>query len=161
MVVFVTEYLNVPFDEVCRIVEDAGERILLEVNRPLPRSTTERQTPGRRSAAVGETGHLTQSSRDVASLPIQWPGSPRYVASEPAELRIIRVDSGTAPLTELLGVVPLGVTISDARSFIERLATRFEQEVLSRSLSGETEPERPKSTSRAGSGLDPSQPKVG
>jgi hypothetical protein len=161
MVVFVTEYLNVPFDEVCRILEDDGERILLDVNRPLPRTTTEGLTPGRQSAMVRETGHLTQRSRDVASMPIQWPGSPRYVASEPAELRIIRVESGTAPLTELLGVVPPGVTISDARSFIERLAARFEQEVLARPLSGETVPERPKSTSRAGSGLDPSQPEVG
>jgi hypothetical protein len=158
--VFVTEYLNLPFDEVCRVLEDAGERIVGEVNRPLPRPTTEKLSPGRRSAVALETGHLTQSSRDVASLPIRWPG-PRHVVLEPAELRVIRVESGTAPLTELLGVVPPGVTISDARSFIEHLATRFEQEVLSRSLSGETVPERPKSTSRPGSGVDPSQPEVG
>jgi hypothetical protein len=145
MVVFVTEYVNVPFDEVCHVLEVAGERILGEVNRPLPRTTTERLTPGGGFDMVRETGHLTQSSRDVASLRMQWAGSPRFVPSEPAELRIIRVASGTAPLTELLGVVPSGVTISDARSFIERLATRLEQEILSRSVSEETVPEGPKS----------------
>jgi hypothetical protein len=67
--VFVTEYLNVPFDEVCLVLEDAGERILGEVNRPLPPTTTERLTPGRRFPMLRETGCLTHSSRDVASLP--------------------------------------------------------------------------------------------
>jgi hypothetical protein len=41
-------------------------------------------------------------------------------------------------LTELLGVVPPDVTIADARSFIERLASRLEQEIPCAAVIGDT-----------------------
>lgn len=109
---FASEYVVASFEDVRRVFE--------KVSPP---------------ASVRITGAMRQRSSTVASLPIEWcdPSSP--ATWQAAELRIIRVQSGNAPLTEILLVMPSQETTADPRLFLARLGQRVEESVAA--ISGE------------------------
>ncbi len=104
---FASEYVVASFEDVRRVFE--------HLSPPSP--------------SLRITGAMRQRSSTVASLPIEWsdPSSPETWHA--AELRLIRVQSGNAPLTEILLVMPQGSTTADARVFLAGLGRRVEESV--------------------------------
>ena len=104
VVVFVNEYLSVGFDEVCRIFDGF---------------TAE-------SASLALEGPLRVLSRRLAVIAVRLPDPSRSGPGRAAEIRIINVESGTPPMTELLLVVPSPVSTGNARFHLQELAKRVE-----------------------------------
>lgn len=101
--VSVNEYLSVGFEEVCRILEG----LTADPVRPV--------------------------SQRLASLPVRLPDHPATDMWGAAELRIINVQSGTHPLTEILLVVPGPVSAQSARRYVHDVA-----QLVENSASGNT-----------------------
>lgn len=113
--VFASEYVPAPFDAVCRALD-----------RPSPPVDHLRVTHG-----------LRRRSGTVAAMDIEW-ADPSFPADwRPGEIRIIRAQSGPAPLTELLLVVASPGATDGARLLLHGLARRVEL-----TLSGAAGPER-------------------
>src|SRR5579859_931070 len=122
---FASEYLMASFDDVCHVIEGFAQRAMADGTAPGPSGAKE-SAASKGFPLVWITGRLSPASSILASVTVQW-GDPSSPAKwEPAELRIIRVESGTPPLTELL-LVPLSPTpAADGRRLLQGLVTRLE-----------------------------------
>lgn len=107
--VFASEYVVASFDDVRRVLEGPA-------------------FPGMRI-----TGAMTQRSRTLASMQIEWCDASSPASWQAGELRILRVQSGKAPLTEMLLVAPSPSPTpeggADARGFLRELGKRVEESV--------------------------------
>lgn len=104
---FASEYVVASFEDVRRVFE--------KVSSPSP--------------FLRITGGMRPRSSTVASVPIEWSDPASPAEWQAAELRIIRVQSGNAPLTELLLVMPTQESTADARLFLAWLGQRVEESV--------------------------------
>lgn len=101
---FASEYVVASFEDVCRAIEGTA--------RPFP--------------LLRVTGALKQRSGTVASMEIEWADASTPNEWHAAEVRIIRVQSGAAPLTEMLLVQRSQDAVTGSRPFLEALVRRVE-----------------------------------
>ncbi len=111
---FASEYVVASFDDVCRVLD--------QTTAPVPH--------------VRVTGALRRKSGTVAAMEIEWPDPSTPAGRRTGEIRIIRVQSGTAPLTEMLLVARAPGGTADARPLLENLVKRVEAEVSAMSGAG-------------------------
>ena len=104
---FVSAYVVLPFNDVCRV---------LDRSRPA-------------APHLRVTGGLRWSSETVAAVGIEWadPSSPGEW--RPGEIRVIRVQSGVAPLTEMLLVARSPAAADQARLVLDGLVQEVEASV--------------------------------
>ncbi len=117
---YVVESANVSFDEACHLLEQEAGRIFGAANRCLADSAPRLEQM--------EAGPLVRISAVVASLPLRWSGSTDGVPLERAELRILRVESGTDPVTELLGVASSRHAGTTLRGFLAEVTAQLERD---------------------------------
>lgn len=103
--VFASEYVVASFEDVQRVLES------------FPAAST----------SLRITGGLRRRSGTVASVPIEWCDTSSPPRWHVAELRVIRVQSGNAPLTEILLVMPSQANGADARAFLAGLGRQVEE----------------------------------
>ena len=123
----VTEYLTVSFDAVCDVFDDVARRAMVDTMAPRPAKgpATDGCLP-----LLRITGRLRPATSTVACVDLHWADPSSPAKWEPAELRIILVESGAPPLTELL-LVPRSLTAAgDARRLLQGLAARLEAGVF-------------------------------
>ena len=122
---FASEYLMATFDDVCHVLEGLAQRGMADGAAPRPSGAKE-PAAHKGFPLVRITGRLSPASSTVASVAVQWANPSSPAEWEPAELRIIRVESGSPPLTELLLIVPSPSPAADARHVLEELVRRVE-----------------------------------
>jgi len=120
---FASEYLTATFDDVCHVLEGFAERGMGDSGAPRLSGANE-LAAHKGVPLVSITGRLNPISSTVASVAVQWANPSSPAKWEPAELRIIRVESGTPPLTELLLIVLSPSPVADARHVLEELVRR-------------------------------------
>lgn len=120
---YVAECTSVPFDEACRVLEQGAGRIVGAASRSLLAKSTAQ-------LRQMEAGPLVRISADVACLALRWCGSATGAPLEKAELRIVRVESGRDPVTEILGIVSSGRSGTTLRGFLEEIVAQLEREAV-------------------------------
>ena len=120
---FASEYWTATFEDVCHVLEGFAERGMADSGASRPAGASE-PTPHKGFPLVSITGRLHPVSNTVASVAVQWANPSSPTEWEQAELRIIRVESGTPPLTELLLSVRSSSPAADARNVLEALVRR-------------------------------------
>lgn len=128
---FASEYLMASFDDVCQLLGSVASGAGGEGSEGegAHGEGSGREGSGSRQPAVRITGPLRLTSGTTASVAAQCAGSSSPPRWDPAEIRIISVQSGTAPLTELLLIAPPEVRAGDARSFVQALVDRLQSGV--------------------------------
>lgn len=66
-------------------------------------------------------------SAGVASLHVDWPDPLSPSGWSPGEIRVLQVQSGMAPRTELMVAAPVSVPAVGARRFLESLAAAVQK----------------------------------
>jgi hypothetical protein len=118
-----SEYMTASFDDVCEVFSEVSERAMAEaVSHPGAGA----QSVDGCFPLLRVMGRLRQTTSNVACVDLQWadPSSPSQW--EPAELRIILVESGAPPLTELLLVPRSTAPPADGRRLLEGLVAWLE-----------------------------------
>ncbi len=111
---FASEYVVASFDDVRRVLEGPAGSF-----------------PGLRISGV-----VRQRSRTLASMQIEWCDGSSPASWQTGELRILRVQSGKAPLTEILLVAPSPKGAADARVFLRNLGKQVEESASATSGAG-------------------------
>lgn len=109
--VFAGEYLTASFPEVCSVFDDAVQLATASADGATPR------VPDR----------IRHVSAGVASLHVDWPDPLAPGGWSPGEVRVLQVQSGLAPRTELMVAAPVTVPATGARRFLESLAAAVQQ----------------------------------
>jgi hypothetical protein len=117
---FASEYLMATIDDVCHVLEGLAQRGMAD-GAAFPSSGAKNPAAHNGVPLVWVKGRLSPVSSAVVSVAVQWASPSSPAEWEPAELRIIRVESGTPPLTELLLIVPPHSPVVDVRQVLEEL----------------------------------------
>ena len=120
--VLVNQYVRVEFEEVCNILHGFTVTRSPSTSVPAVAALDARE----RASSIQFAGPLRLVSRGVALIPVRLRHQPIRSACRFAELRIIKVESGTPPLTELLLVLPYPDSAENAHRYIEEAARRVE-----------------------------------
>lgn len=126
---FASEYLTASFDDVCDVFDDVAKRAMADISAPRP-AGAKGPSVDRRFPLLRITGRLRPTTSTVACVDLQWADPSSPAKWEPAELRIILVESGAPPLTELLLVALSPTPAADARCFLQGLVRRLEARVF-------------------------------
>jgi len=120
-----SEYLTASFDDVCDVFDDVSQQAMADPTAPRPAGAKGPSTDGP-FPLLRITSRLRPTTSTVACVDLLWADPSSPAKWEPAELRIILVESGAPPLTELL-LVPLSPTpAADGRRLLQGLVTRLE-----------------------------------
>ena len=120
--VLVNQYVMVEFDNVCQILHGF---VSCSPSPRLPAVTT--LTAGERSPSLEFAGPLRLVSRELALLAVRLQHQSLRNAWRLAEIRIIKVESGPSPVTELLLVLPFPASAESACNYIQEVARRVEE----------------------------------
>ena len=115
---FASEYLMATFDDVCHVLEGLAHRGTAD-SAASPSSDAKDPAAYSGVPLILVKGRLSPVSRAVVSVAVQWASPFSPTEWEPAELRIICVESGTPPLTELLLIVPQHSRVEEVRHVLE------------------------------------------
>lgn len=110
--VFASEYLSVLFDDVCDAIEGLSSEAV--VSDP---------------AGIVISDPLLRTSNGVARVAVKYCDG-LDASWKPAEIRVLEVESGELPLTELLMIVLECPSAGTARSILQRFAGQLEELVL-------------------------------
>jgi hypothetical protein len=126
---FASEYLTASFDDVCDVFDDVAQRATADATAPRP-AGAKGPSADSRFPLLRITGRLRPTTRMVACVDLQWADPSSPAKWEPAELRIILVESGAPPLTELLLITLSPTPGADARRFLQGLVRRLEADIF-------------------------------
>lgn len=103
---FADEYVTASFAEVCSVFNRALGQVLAR--------------PG--VAIVRPRDRVRRVSAGVASAPVEWRDLASPSGWSAGEVRVLQVQSGDSPETELMIAAPATVPAAEAREFLEALA---------------------------------------
>ncbi|HET9078363.1 MAG TPA: hypothetical protein VFN68_15615 [Acidimicrobiales bacterium] len=104
---FAGEYLTASFAEVYSVFDDAVRQVAARSEQ----------------VAVRARDKVRHVSAGVASLPIEWRDPTAPSGWSPGEIRVLQVQSGGSPRTELMVAAPATVPGAAARQFLEVLSS--------------------------------------